>query len=140
MPWAGPVSATIAARLSCDAKVTAVFVDKEGNPLDVGHTTRIISPRLRKALVARDCGCAFPGCGRPAAWTDAHHIRHWSDGGPTALANLVLLCKKHHTMIHKNHWAVAIGDDGHPWFTPPTWVDPARRPRPAHNRREIHGT
>ncbi|SDC91714.1 HNH endonuclease signature motif containing protein [Rhodococcus tukisamuensis] len=139
MPWAGPVSAAIAARLSCDATVTPIFVDRGGNPLDVGRTTRIISPKLRKALVARDCGCAFPGCGRPAAWTDAHHIIHWSDGGPTALANLVLLCKKHHTIIHKNHWAVAIGDDGHPWFTPPAWVDPARRPRPAHNRREIHG-
>ncbi|MFC4604975.1 HNH endonuclease signature motif containing protein [Rhodococcus kronopolitis] len=139
MPWAGPVSAAIAARLSCDAKVTAVFVDKEGNPLDVGRSTRFVTPSLRKALVARDCGCAFPGCGRPAAWTDAHHIRHWIDGGPTALANLVLLCKKHHTMIHKNHWAVKIESDGFPWFTPPAWVDPARRPRPAHNRREIHG-
>ncbi|MFC4603647.1 HNH endonuclease signature motif containing protein [Rhodococcus kronopolitis] len=138
MPWAGPVSAAIAARLSCDAQVTAVFVDKEGNPLDVGRSTRFVTPSLRKALVARDCGCAFPGCGRPAAWTDAHHIWHWSRGGPTALSNLVLLCKKHHTIIHKNHWAVAIGDDGHPWFTPPAWVDPARRPRPAHDRRAIH--
>ncbi|SDC54132.1 HNH endonuclease signature motif containing protein [Rhodococcus tukisamuensis] len=139
MPWAGPISAAVAARISCDAQVTPVFVDRGGNPLDVGRTTRIISPRLRKALVARDCGCAFPGCGRPAAWTDAHHVRHWSDGGPTALSNLVLLCKKHHTMIHKNHWAVQIESDGHPWFTPPAWVDPLRRPRPAHNRREIHG-
>ncbi|MFC4603932.1 HNH endonuclease signature motif containing protein [Rhodococcus kronopolitis] len=140
MPWAGPVSAAIAAHLSCDAKVTAVFVDKEGNPLDVGRSTRFVTPSLRKALAARDCGCAFPGCGRPAAWTDAHHIRHWSSGGPTALSNLVLLCKKHHTIIHKNHWAVKIESDGFPWFTPPAWVDPARRPRPAHNRREIHGT
>ncbi|SDE25416.1 HNH endonuclease signature motif containing protein [Rhodococcus tukisamuensis] len=139
MPWAGPISAAIAARISCDAQVTPVFVDRGGNPLDVGVTTRIISPRLRKALVARDCGCAFPGCGRPAAWTDAHHIVHWSDGGRTALANLVLLCKKHHTIIHKNHWAVQIESDGFPWFTPPAWVDPLRRPRPAHNRRTIPG-
>ncbi|SDD57240.1 HNH endonuclease signature motif containing protein [Rhodococcus tukisamuensis] len=140
MPWAGPISAAVAARISCDAQVTPIFVDRGGNPLDVGRTTRIISPKLRKALVARDCGCAFPGCGRPAAWTDAHHVQHWSKGGPTALSNLVLLCKKHHTIIHRNHWAVQIGDDGHPWFTPPAWVDPLRRPRPAHNRRAIHGS
>ncbi|WP_072843557.1 HNH endonuclease signature motif containing protein [Rhodococcus tukisamuensis] len=139
MPWAGPISAAVAARISCDAQVTPIFVDREGNPLDVGRTTRIISPKLRKALVARDCGCAFPGCGRPAAWTDAHHIWHWSNGGPTALSNLVLLCKKHHTIIHKNHWAVKIESDGFPWFTPPAWVDPLRRPRPAHNRHAIHG-
>ncbi|SDC63094.1 HNH endonuclease [Rhodococcus tukisamuensis] len=117
MPWAGPISAAVAARISCDAQVTPIFVDRGGNPLDVGRTTRVISPKLRKALVARDCGCAFPGCGRPAAWTDAHHIWHWSKGGPTALSNLVLLCKKHHTIIHRNHWSVQIESDG---FPPPS--------------------
>ncbi|MFE3292139.1 DUF222 domain-containing protein [Rhodococcus sp. NPDC059234] len=138
MPWLGPISSIIGARVSCDAEITAILTSRHGNPLDVGTTTRTISPQLRKALVARDCGCAFPGCGRPAAWTEAHHIRHWADGGPTALSNLVLLCRKHHTQIHENHWAVQIGDDGHPTFTPPAWVDPRRRPRPAHNRRLLH--
>ncbi|MFD4264933.1 DUF222 domain-containing protein [Rhodococcus sp. NPDC058481] len=138
MPWLGPISPTVAARLSCDAMVTAIITDSNGTPLDVGTTTRIIPTKIRKALVTRDCGCAFPGCGRPAEWTDAHHIWHWAKGGPTALSNLVLLCRKHHTLIHKNHWDVTIGDDGHPWFTPPAWLDPLRRPRPAHNRRDLH--
>ena len=67
--------------LSCDASITPIVMDDDGNPLDVGRTTRTIPRRLRRALDARDCGCAFPGCGRPAAWTDGHHIHHWSNGG-----------------------------------------------------------
>ncbi|MFD4469978.1 HNH endonuclease signature motif containing protein, partial [Rhodococcus sp. NPDC058505] len=93
--------------------------------------------RLRRALDARDCGCAYPGCGRPTAWTDAHHIHHWANGGETKLSNLVLLCRFHHRYIHKGKWTVYIGDDGHPWFTPPHWIDPDRKPIPAHNRRQL---
>ncbi|MFC9790746.1 DUF222 domain-containing protein [Rhodococcus sp. NPDC127528] len=136
MPWLGPISVSLAVRLSCDSVVTPIVIDGEGNPLDVGRSTRLISSRLRKALAARDCGCVFPGCGRPAAWTDGHHIRHWSNGGPTALSNLVLLCRFHHTVIHRGDWQVFIGEDGHPWFRPPRWVDPERIPVPAHNRRQ----
>ncbi|MFD4179602.1 DUF222 domain-containing protein [Rhodococcus sp. NPDC058481] len=136
MPWLGPISLDLAAQISCDADITPIAMDHEGNPLDVGHTTRLISRRLRRALNARDCGCAFPGCGRPAAWTEAHHIQHWSNNGPTTLSNLVLLCRFHHTTIHRGDWTVYISkDDGHPWFVPPKWIDTQRRPVPAHNRR-----
>ncbi|MFC7446588.1 DUF222 domain-containing protein [Rhodococcus daqingensis] len=72
MPWLGPISTRLANLLSCDASITPIAMDEDGNPLDVGHTTRTIPRRLRRALDARDCGCAFPGCGRPAAWTDGH--------------------------------------------------------------------
>ena len=61
--------------------------------LELGRTTRTIPPGLRRALAARDGGCAAPGCDRPPAWTDAHHLQHWADGGPTDLSNLVLLCR-----------------------------------------------
>ncbi|MFG1782280.1 DUF222 domain-containing protein [Rhodococcus oryzae] len=136
MPWLGPISLDLAAQISCDADITPITMDCDGNPLDVGRTTRLIPRKLRRALNSRDCGCAFPGCGRPAAWTEGHHIQHWSNGGPTNLSNLVLLCRFHHTTIHRGDWTVTISkDDGHPWFTPPTWIDPRRQPVPAHNRR-----
>ncbi|MFC9788824.1 DUF222 domain-containing protein [Rhodococcus sp. NPDC127528] len=136
MPWLGPISDRLAALISCDASITPIVMDAEGNPLDVGRTTRTIPRRLRRALDARDCGCAFPGCGRPAAWTDGHHIQHWSNGGETKLSNLLLLCRFHHRLIHKGDWSVFIGDDNHPWFIPPAWIDFERRPVPAHNRRQ----
>ncbi|TJZ74401.1 HNH endonuclease [Rhodococcus oryzae] len=114
MPWLGPIGLRLAVTLSCDASITPIVMDDDGNPLDVGRTTRTIPRRLRRALDARDCGCAFPGCGRPAAWTDGHHIHHWPHGGETKLSNLVLLCRFHHTLIHKGDWQVHIGDDQHP--------------------------
>ncbi|TJZ78330.1 DUF222 domain-containing protein [Rhodococcus oryzae] len=134
MPWLGPISQRLAARISCDAVITPITMDDEGTPLDVGRSTRLVNRRMRRALHARDGGCAFPGCTRPAAWTEAHHIKHWSNGGHTKLSNLVLLCRFHHQLIHKNDWEVFIGDDGHPWFRPPRWIDSQRSPRPAHNR------
>ncbi|MGW0175943.1 DUF222 domain-containing protein [Rhodococcus sp. NPDC003322] len=76
MPWLGPISIRHAAMLSCDASVTPIAMDDDGSPLDVGTTARTIPRRIRRALDARDCGCTFPGCGRPAAWTDGHHIHH----------------------------------------------------------------
>ncbi|MGW6375645.1 DUF222 domain-containing protein [Rhodococcus sp. NPDC055112] len=72
MPWLGPIGLRLAVTLSCDASITPIVMDDDGNPLNVGRTTRTIPRRLRRALDARDCGCAFPGCGRPAAWTDGH--------------------------------------------------------------------
>ncbi|MEO7745197.1 MAG: HNH endonuclease signature motif containing protein [Actinomycetota bacterium] len=80
------------------------------------------------ALTVRDAGCAFPGCDAPTSRCDAHHITHWADGGPTALANLVLLCRYHHQRVlhddqHQDRWSVRIDDDtGRPVFTPPTWT------------------
>jgi hypothetical protein len=61
-------------------------------------------------LVVRDQGCRFPGCDRPPAWTDGHHIIHWADGGPTELANLVSLCRSHHRQVHEEGWRIHIAD------------------------------
>jgi hypothetical protein len=87
-------------RLACDASVSRVIVRGPSEPLDVGRTTRVVSPALRRALAVRDGGCAFPTCDRPVGWCDAHHVRHWADGGRTELSNLVLLCRRHHTLTH----------------------------------------
>jgi hypothetical protein len=100
----GTVPGETARRLSCDATVTALEIDGDGNPLDVGRTRRTVNGRLRQALVERDRGCRFPGCDRPPEWTDAHHIEHWADGGRTSIDNLVLLCRRHHRRVHEGCW------------------------------------
>ncbi len=134
LPWVGPVSAAAARRIACDCELTAVLLNDNGVPLNLGRSQRLVSPQQRRALIAQYGGCAFPGCGRPPAWTQAHHIHHWIDSGTTDLANLVLLCATHHRTVHHSGWDVIAGDDGHAWFLPPKWMDPQRQPRPAHNR------
>ena len=93
------VSAETSQRLACDASVVAMHHDADGHVLDVGHKTRTIPTALRRALSARDTRCQFPGCS--AKRCDAHHIDHWMDGGPTSLDNLVLLCRRHHRLVHE---------------------------------------
>jgi Domain of unknown function (DUF222)/HNH endonuclease len=81
-------------------------------PLDLGRTTRVVTPSQRLALAVRDGGCVFPGCDRPLAWTEAHHLVHWLDGGPTDLANLALLCRAHHRAVHEGGWRLVREPDG----------------------------
>jgi hypothetical protein len=99
--WGGTLCGEAARRLACDATVTRVITGGDSLPLDVGRTTRVVPPPLRRALELRDRGCAWPGCDRPPPWTDAHHITHWADNGPTSLENLVLLCRRHHRAVHE---------------------------------------
>ncbi|RRQ28697.1 HNH endonuclease [Rhodococcus sp. Eu-32] len=132
LPWTGPVTVTTARRLSCDCILHPIFLDQNHVPIDHGHSERTASRKQRRALVARDHGCAFPGCTQPPAWTQAHHIQHWIDGGPTVLDNLVLLCGYHHRMLHHSDWEVVMGTDRHPEFIPPASVDPFRRPVPSN--------
>ncbi|MGC4773432.1 DUF222 domain-containing protein [Micromonospora sp. DT44] len=116
-------------RLACDAAILPAVLGGAGQTLDVGRQRRLITGALRRALVLRDRGCAFPGCDRPPRWCDAHHIRHWAEGGETSLANSVLLCGHHHRHLHRGEWTVRLGGDGHPDFVPPAWLDPDQIPR-----------
>jgi hypothetical protein len=138
LPWMGPLSRNTSRQLACDCVLTAIVMDENGNPLNLARTARTVTAKQRKALTARDHGCAFPGCGKPAAWTEGHHIWHWGDGGPTDMNNLVLLCGFHHRLMHHSDWEVFIGTDNHPWFVPPATVDPYRQPRPSHARAGPH--
>ncbi|MCL7962244.1 MAG: HNH endonuclease, partial [marine benthic group bacterium] len=97
------VSAETSRRLACDASVVTI---RQGGSetLDVGRRTRTVPPAIRRALEARDRGCRFPGCG--LRFTDAHHVRHWADGGETKLENLILLCHHHHRLVHEAGWTV----------------------------------
>ena len=118
----GPIHPETARRIACDAVRTVVSVAPPAadlasaaigtsvTPLSVGRATRTIPAPLRTALNLRDQGCRFPGCDRPLAWTDGHHIIHWSDGGPTELDNLVSLCRTHHRAVHEQGWRIHIAD------------------------------
>ena len=106
--WHGTLPAESVRRIACDAAVTEVECSSQGEPLSVGRRRRTIPPAIRRALVARDGGCRHPGCDRPAEWTDAHHIRHWADGGDTSLDNLVLLCRVHHRHVHEGSGGARI--------------------------------
>ena len=97
---AGAVRPEVARRLACDASVMRVVMGGRSEPLDVGRRTPVVPPAVRRAVIVRDRTCRFPGCDRPHTWCDAHHVEHWADGGPTALRNLVLLCRRHHRMVH----------------------------------------
>ncbi|RAO31084.1 uncharacterized protein ONO23_03910 [Micromonospora noduli] len=122
-------------RLACDATLLPAVLGGTGQVLDVGRQRRLITGPLRRALVLRDRGCAFPGCDRPPRWCHAHHIHHWADGGTTSLSNAVLLCGHHHRHLHHSDWTVQLGSDGHPEFVPPAWLDPEQLPRRNHYHR-----
>ena len=129
------VSAETSRRISCDCGVICVTHRQGetegagtkarseighrigGEILSVGRRTRTISPALRRALEIRDRGCRFPGCG--LRFTDAHHVRHWADGGETSLENCLLLCRYHHRLIHEGGWTVGWWGTGRPVFHDP---------------------
>lgn len=86
-------------RLCCDGSLITIVEDERGNPLDVGRKRRTVTTALKRALWSRDRGCAFPSCHRRRV--DAHHLRHWAQGGKTSLENLALLCHYHHVLVHE---------------------------------------
>ena len=104
------LSAETSRRLLCDAGVVPVVEDGEGNVLNVGRKTRTIPAALRRALWVRDSGCRFPGCTHTL--TDAHHIRHWADGGETSLQNTLELCRHHHGQVHEGGFRLERREDG----------------------------
>jgi Domain of unknown function (DUF222)/HNH endonuclease len=119
LEWAQAIPAETARRLACDAAVTPIFLGSESEQPHAGSTTRVPAGSQRKALVVRDRGCRFPSCDRPPDWTDAHHIRHWADGGKTEMDNLVLLCRRHHRMVHEEGWRLIVIQDGDVVAVPP---------------------
>ncbi|MGV9362104.1 DUF222 domain-containing protein, partial [Amycolatopsis sp. NPDC003731] len=125
----GTMTAAEARVHACDAMIIPAVLGAKSEPLNLGRLRRLISAGLRRALFLRDRGCAFPGCHRPPRHCQGHHIRHWADGGPTNLNNLVLMCAHHHRLLHRSGWEVRIAPDGLPEFLPPIFLDRRRKPR-----------
>jgi hypothetical protein len=125
-----PISSKTVERLACDASVTRILLNSESVVIDVGRAKRTISGPARKALNARDRGCTWPGCERPASWTSGHHLKHWLHGGSNEPPNLTLLCYRHHYLVHEGHWQIVRGDDDRMLTIPPmvTFGPAARGP------------
>lgn len=101
---------------------------RDGSVLGVGRRTRTIPPALRRALDVRDRGCRFPSCGR--RFTSAHHIVHWADGGRTDLENTVLLCRRHHRLVHEEGHRICMDSEGRVVFFNPSGRAIAAAPPP----------
>jgi hypothetical protein len=112
----------------CDSSVARILTAGPSIVIDLGRETRVVPPALRKAVTKRDRTCRFPGCDMPATFTDVHHLNHWIRGGPTNRDNCCLLCRRHHTMIHKSAWTATGNANDTIVFTSPEGVQYLSRP------------
>lgn len=99
-------------RLACDASLIPVVLGGDSEILDYGRAVRLFTPAQTKRLWLRDGGCTYPTCGMPPQWTDAHHLIHWADGGPTDVDEAALLCDPHHQVVHSRRYAGRVVHDG----------------------------
>ncbi|MFP5333811.1 MAG: DUF222 domain-containing protein [Actinomycetes bacterium] len=123
----GVISPGLLQRVACDAVLQIVVLDSKGAIVEMRDPGRLANRAMRRALAARDGGCAYPGCSAPPSWCEAHHVEMWSRGGRTVLRNLVLLCPRHHTIVHCGEWVIEMRHEV-PWFIPPRHLDPGQRP------------
>jgi hypothetical protein len=123
MEFSLPIGARTVERVACDCNLVRVLLAADSAVIDVGRSIRIVNPALRRALEARDGGCRWPGCDRSGSACEAHHVVHWAKAGETVLENLVLLCHRHHRLVHEGLWQLVRCDDG-TWLTirPPTRI------------------
>jgi hypothetical protein len=125
----GPsIAPETAQRLSCDSSVVRM-TEREGETVSIGRRARAVPPPMRRALRARDGGCRFPGC-ENRRFVDAHHLQHWAQGGETKLDNLVLLCRRHHRLVHEGGYSVEPLSDRRLRFRDPWGAPIPDVPRP----------
>ncbi len=124
-----PIGPALARQILCDCTVIPAVLDAPGEPLDIGRTTRIWPTAIRRAAILRDGGCLFPGCDRPARWSEIHHIAFWANGGPTSLKQRRLSLP---SASHPHPWRRLAGPDGErrPPRSHPTHLDRSRTSTP----------
>jgi hypothetical protein len=115
-------------RVACDCALVAVGGDGDGEKLNIGRRSRSIPPAIRRALMVRDRGCAFPGCPH-TRFLHAHHIKHWLHGGETSIENTVLVCSCHHHLLHEGGWTISRDAEGSFVFHSPSGLAFAQNPR-----------
>ncbi|MEJ7650186.1 MAG: DUF222 domain-containing protein [Nakamurella sp.] len=115
-------------KLACDAGIIPTVLGAQGAILECGTEKRLFTLAQKRVLWQRDRHCTFPGCDIPAQWTDAHHLVHWIDGGPTDLDNAALLCRAHHTIVHRDELAGEVVAGQVVWDRRPGTYRPPRRP------------
>ncbi|MES2094529.1 MAG: DUF222 domain-containing protein [Actinomycetota bacterium] len=129
-----PIDIATVERLACTGHTQTITLDPAGSPLNLGREHRLYTKQQRVALAARDGGCMFPDCDRPASWCECHHIAHWArDNGRTDLADGILLCRHHHLLIHNNQWEIRRHNTDY-WLIPPPDIDHQRTPIRMHSR------
>jgi hypothetical protein len=129
-----PVSFETVERYLCDTGVVPIKFDDDGQCVNVGRVQRLFTERQRTGMAVRDGGCRFPGCDRPPSWCEAHHIDEWQrDNGKTNVADGVLLCRRHHLLLHNNHWQISRTGGAY-WLRPPRSIDPAQELLPMPRR------
>ncbi|TCM40199.1 HNH endonuclease signature motif containing protein [Kribbella sp. VKM Ac-2568] len=134
------LSAGAIRRLACEAQIIPIVLGANSEPLDVAMAQRFVNRALRRALNARDKGCVV--CQAPPIFCDAHHLISWIDNGPTALTNLVLLCRRHHIDTHHGHWTITL-HHGTVTVARPAWAEPNptrtryRTPTSSHRERGL---
>ena len=120
----GPVARTVLDQMCCDARVTRFIMSGPSEVLDMGRSKRFPTTPQRRAVTVRDQHCKFPSCGRKPQWCDIHHVAGWVESlGETNVDNLILLCRRHHTLVHNSRWAIKVTADGEFEF-----IHPARGP------------
>jgi Domain of unknown function (DUF222)/HNH endonuclease len=119
LEFSSPIPAATVQRLACDSSVSRLVFNAKSEIVNVGRKYRVANGAIRRALTHRDRGCVWPGCERSSSWTAAHHLRHWAHGGATDLNNLVLICHRHHQMVHEGGWELARSESGDVHAVPP---------------------
>jgi hypothetical protein len=109
------LDAATSGRFACTGELTPIILGAHGEPLDLGRTQRLATSGQFKALMVRDRQCTYPGCSVPGTWCDAHHLIWWSRGGGTDLANLALLCPRHHTLVHDKDLMASVNGNTVTW-------------------------
>jgi hypothetical protein len=121
MEFAIPISSKTVQRIACDASVARVVFGPGSVVVDAGRARRVVTGATRRALNARDHLRQWPGCERTASQSSAHHLIHWIKGGATDLSNLILLCHRHHWMVHEGGWQLVRAKDERLFAVPPPW-------------------
>jgi hypothetical protein len=126
-----PVDTACADAKLCDCQLHTILRDIDGAPISFGRTRYTVSRKLFRQVAARDGGCRIPGCNRKVRHCDAHHIRYWRRGGPTDYDNLVLLCSRHHHMVHQLDLQLKLLPNGELHVTWPDGHERVSHPRGA---------